>query len=181
MNILIATPLYPPETADSAVYVKRLADLLNSEGNSITIVTYSSVPEKIKGVNILITNKYRPLFFRILAYIRLLWKVVSSTDIIYAENGASVEFPIWIISLFVKKTIIFHIGDKTAYRNAQKNILLKNIQKLAFNRAAKIIRDIPLKKPEVLPFKEVSLSEKEAYATSWSKHIQLLIENFKNA
>jgi len=180
MKIVIATPLYPPETADSAVYIKRLAGLLNDEEYSITIVTYASMPERISGVNIVTTDKYRPLIIRLLAYTKILWKAASSADIIYAENGASIELPVFIISLFTKTPIIFHIGDKAAYEYAQKNILLKYIQKLALGRAKKIIEETPLKKPEILPFQEESSEEKEAYATSWSKHLNLLNESFKN-
>ena len=181
MKIIIATPLYPPEIAESAQYSKRLAEMLTEKGHDITIITYSLIPEKIDGVKIIKTNKHSMLPVRLVVYTKKLWNAVKNTDIIYAQNGASIELPLSLISFFTKKPIVIHIGDKLAYEYAQKNKFFKFIQYFAFKRSCKIIGSSPLERPEILPFKnpDTIKKEQEKYNLSWKKHIQLLMKTFE--
>ena len=82
MKILIATPLFPPETGDSAQYIQELA-LHLKEGHEITILTYANHIETIAGVEIKTVKKNTPLFVRLFHYTRTLTQLARSADISY--------------------------------------------------------------------------------------------------
>ncbi|MBU1046196.1 hypothetical protein KKH36_00220 [Patescibacteria group bacterium] len=181
MKILLLTPLYPPEISEPAPYIKKLAELLNEKNINTTIITYSLIPEKITGVKIISINKHLPLLLRLSLFTIKLFFESFKTDIIYSQNGASVELPLLIISKFTRKPYIIRKGDALAYEKASQNRYIKNIQRLTFGNAYKIIKETPLKKPELTPFKEVSLEDHSRYKNSWENHSGMLIETFKNA
>ena len=75
MKIVIATPLYPPEIAESAIYSKKISELLTKEGNETTVITYTKIPEEIVGVKIISINKQMPLPIRLFVYTKKLLKL----------------------------------------------------------------------------------------------------------
>ncbi len=181
MKIVIAAPLYPPETTESALYTKNLSEILSKKEVVVTVITYTSIPEKISGVKILSINKQKQLIVRLFSFTKQLRLIAKENDIIYMQNGSSVELPVLIVSLLTKKPFIIHIGDKGAYKNARKNIFTKYIQNLAFNRAYKIITDTPIKRPEVLPFAPFPTNKQTKHEESWKKHKESLLKIFEDA
>lgn len=154
--------------------------MLSKKGHDVTVIAYTTIPEKIYGVKIIKINKNLPLPIRVFLYLQKLWFAVNASDIIYSENGASVELPIYIVSLLKKKKFFIHIGDKIAYERSKNNPILRYIQNKAFRRSKKIIKDTPLEKPEIHPFKELPKNALANYKESWEKHIQLLLKTFNN-
>ncbi|OGD67264.1 hypothetical protein A2442_00635 [Candidatus Campbellbacteria bacterium RIFOXYC2_FULL_35_25] len=181
MKIVIATPLYPPEIAESAIYSKKISELLTKEGNETTVITYTKIPEEIVGVKIISINKQMPLPIRLFVYTKKLLKLAQENDIIYAQNGASVELPVAIVVLLTSKPLVINTIDEKADEQTRENTLLRYIQKFAFNKADKIIWEKPLSKPEILPFQENPKNETREYEMSWKKHTKSLMEIFKNA
>lgn len=179
MKIILATPLYPPDTAETAVYVKELAKRLNGQ-HEVTIVTYGQIPEKVGGVHIVSINKKYPLPIRLILYTLALWKAVQKAEIIYAQNGPSTELPVGALSLIIRKPLIFHIIDKTSHQKASKNRLLNRIENFVFKKAKKIITDTPFPRPEILPFEARPEEEILKYEESWEKHINELNKIFEN-
>jgi hypothetical protein len=177
MKIVIATPLYPPDIAEPAPYVKELAKRLTTQ-HEITIVAYSHIPEKIPGVRIVAVDKRRPILNRLFSYTRTLLHEARSTDLIYAENGASVELPLVFISFLVRQPIIFHRGDRAAHVRATNRPLLRLIERAAEQSARAIITDMPLPKPEIIPFSKLTPAETEKYERSWDEHLALLRKTF---
>lgn len=177
MKIVITSPLYPPDIAQPAPYVKEVAKQL-SKNHTVTIVTYGSLPEKVEKVNIIAISKRNPLFFRLIAYTHALWQAAQTADILYTENGASVELPAGIVALLTHKPLIMHIGDIQAHQRTQQNSLLRLIQNFACWRAHTLLTDIPLQKPEILPFKPLPEGAIEEYTSSWKKHLTLLESSF---
>ena len=180
MKILIATPIYPPEIGAPASYVKELAKRL-VENHEVTIVVYGRLPEKVPGVSFVCINKQKPLLIRLLHFVSVFLKEAKKVDIIYAENGASVELPLSVVSLFVKKPVIFHIGDKLADEKTKNSQLQKRIKDFVQKRARKVLTGAPPERPEILPFDPVPQSEFDACESSWTKHINTLEDLFKNA
>ncbi|MBL7045967.1 MAG: hypothetical protein ISR99_02970 [Parcubacteria group bacterium] len=180
MKIVIASPLYPPDIAEPAPYVKELSKRL-TESNEVTVVTYSHIPEKILGVKIVSTEKRRPLPFRLLTFALLLFKEAKSADTIYIENGASVELPAILVNAFLRRPLFIHIGDEQAHKNANKLAHLKFIESVAIKLSNKTIVGSPLKKPEILPFEEFPAKEFESYESSWKSHIEELHKIFEHA
>lgn len=181
MKIVIATPLYPPDVAPSAQYVKELAKRLTAEKHSVIIIAYAHIPEKIPGAQIIAINKNRPMPLRVLAYFFALWRAARAADIIYAQNGPSVELPIALISLATRIPIVLGISDKNAHKRTCENMMQKFINNFVIKRARKTITEMPMEQPEILPFTTQSIYEQENYNLSWKNHIRDLIQFFNHA
>lgn len=180
MRIVLATPLYPPEIALPAPYIKELAKRLTTL-HKVTIVAYARLPENVPGVTIVAVDKRKPLPLRLLSYFFALRKAAKDADVIYTENGASVELPVGILSFFTKQSPIIHIGDQAAHERARANFVLKSIEQFAFSRAQKIVADIPLSKPEILPLEPFPVEKIAAYEQSWGTHLHTLEDAFNHA
>jgi len=179
MKIIITTPLYPPEIGKIAVYVKELAKRL-AQSHQVKVVMYGHIPEKVEGVDFVCVDKRKPLFVRVFMFFLALLKNIKEGDIIYSENGPSVELPLVLVNIFFKNKIVFHIGDEIAEKNKEKNTLFKQINKRIMNIVKKVERDMPISKPEILPFEPEPKDELEKYENSWAEHIKKLEEIFKN-
>ncbi len=180
MRIVLATPFYPPDTEDPAPYVKELAQRLSSL-HTITVVTYGSLPEKISGVTILAVDKRQPIFFRLFSYALTLWRVARTADVVYAENGPSVEMPVGIAARVTRTPFMVHIGDASAHSRATKEIIPRLLERFATSAACAVISDMPLPKPEVLPFSPEPRAAQEAHRASWEEHLRLLNATFAHA
>lgn len=177
MRITIATPLYPPDTAPTALYVKELAKRL-SEAHEVTILAYAHIPEKIEGITIIPISKRRPLPIRLFHFAISLIKEARKSDVVYAENGASVELPVVLVSLLTKARFVMHIGDRPAHEWAKVKFFRRILESTALRQAHAVITDLPLPRPEILPFGHPpDLSQ---YESSWNIHIQSLESKFKN-
>jgi hypothetical protein len=178
MRIILASPLYPPDIAEPAPYIKELASRLAKE-QEIVVVAYTRLPEEVPGVRIVAISKHHPLLIRLIAYTFALWKEALKANIIYAQNGASVELPIGLVARLTRKPLIIGVGDKQAHQHATKKMLFRQIEHFAFSKAKNIIRSEPLARPEILPFEPVLESVFISYKNSWEKHIAELQNIFK--
>lgn len=173
MKIVIATPLYPPDIAQPAPYSKEAARRL-AQKHHVTVIAYGHLPEKIPGVDIVSVSKRQPTLMRLFRYMFALMRAARSADIIYAQNGASVELPAALVSIVTQKPLVTHIADIAASKRAKKSLLLDLIQRFAFSKAQNIITDMPLEKPEILPFEPQPIEALSAYETSWREHMVML-------
>lgn len=178
MKIVLATPLYPPDIAPLAPYVKELAKRLADSMHEVTVVTYAYLPEKVPGVHIVAVNKRKLLPVRLIQYTWLLWRAAKTADVVYAQNGASVELPAGLVTFFVRCPFIIRIGDNAAHERAAAHPLFRRIEDFAFKRAGKIITDTPAPRPEILPFEPAPIAAQAAYQKSWEKHTSDLIKIF---
>lgn len=179
MKIILATPLYPPEISYASFYVKELARALSNR-HEIIVLTYGYIPEKVKNVKIYTVNKNSPFFIRIPLYFLFLWRISSGADVIYVQNGVSVELPAVIMSILKSTPLFLAISDMKAHLNTSKNQIMKFIENLARKQAILVVKNLPMKKPTISPF--VSKNEKDwaQYEASWSDHINHLEDIFKN-
>ena len=173
MRIAIATPLYPPDIAEPAPYVKELATRL-SKNHEVTIITYGHYPEEIPDVRIVAVSKQRPLPIRLALYTLALLTAAKKTDVIYALNGPSVELPASIASFVTKATLLVFLGDASAHSRAQQKSVLKYLEGMFLRRAHSTITHAPLPRPEILPFSPYPTSELEAFNSSWDTHLNEL-------
>lgn len=175
MRILIATPLYPPDIAPSAPYVKELALRLSNHHN-VTVLAYGHIPETIPNVHIVTVSKRAPLPVRILRFAKELFQNARNTDVLIIENGPSVEFPFLLAGLFIRRKKMFSMSDIVAESRARGSFLYGILHRLAQD-LAHVIMDVtafPLPRPEIHPFKPYPQEEFDAYETSWKKHITLI-------
>jgi len=178
MKILIATPLYPPDIAMPAPYVKELARRLSGK-HSVTVVVYGRLPEKVSGVSFVCIDKRLPLPLRLLHFNFTLFKEALGANIIYTENGASVELPAGIVALFTRRPLIIHLGDQIANKKIEKSMFLKYVNRFALWCVCKVVKESPLPRPEILPFKPTPQSEFDEYEKSWKEHIYTLENLFQ--
>ena len=174
MKIVIATPLYPPDIEPTAVYVKELARRLAHIGEEVTVATYGRLPEPIPGVRIIGVDKRAGLLTRLINFRHALNKAAQDADVVYIENGPSVELPVALSSFRGK--IILHLGDPAAHAYAQKKFLRGLIEGRVAKRARSVISDSPLIKPEILPF--APAPDMAPYEASWSEHLGDLMHVF---
>lgn len=173
MHIVVATPLYPPDIEEAAVYSKEVAKRL-AEKHTVTVVAYTRLPEQLPSVHVIAISKREPTFVRIAKFTLALARAARNTDLLYVQNGASVELPMTIVSLVSRAQIILHIADPVAHAKAKKSFVLHLIQQIATSRANTIFADMPLRKPEILPLEEPAAEALEKYETSWRGHISRL-------
>ena len=170
MKIVLTTPLYPPDSAALAVYVKELARRL-APNHRVTIVAYTHLPEAVAGVDIVAVDKRHMLPVRLFFYTLALWRAARNADSIYSQNGASVELAVWLVALLTRRPLIMHIGDRAAHAHAAADAVRGFIKGRAFGVARAILEDTPPQKPEILPFSPRPEAALRAWEAAWQRHL----------
>lgn len=196
MRLLLVTPLYPPDIAPLAPYVKDLATRFK-ETCKVTILAYSHIPEKISDVDIVSIEKNQLLPIRLFCFTRALLKLSRTSDTIYVQNGPSVELPVILATLFSRGRFVLRLGDETALCHATTNSLyrllltytIKRMHNVVIHRESSrythdLLREIPKEKihnisrpnarPEILPFVPHPTDAFLNYESSWKKHTEEL-------
>jgi hypothetical protein len=167
MRVLIVTPLYPPEVADAALYTKELARRL-SKNHEVTVVAYAHLPEEVYGVSVVTIDKRQPRFARLRAFRKTFVRAVKDADVVLAINGASVELPLLLTHFPKSVPLVYCIADATAHARAGL------IERLAFARADAVVRELPPRRPEILPLEPEPTEALAAYEASWTTHLHML-------
>jgi hypothetical protein len=179
MRILITTPLYPPDIAAPAPYVKELATRLASV-HEISVLTFSHLPERVPGVTIIEVDKRKPLLTLLVSFTRALVRILKEVDVVLVENGPAAELPAFFASFFVATPYIVHTGDGLAQKRTERSPLHRLLAALARARAHAVITDVPHARPEILPFELEPTDAFAAYESSWQTHMNILTETLKN-
>ncbi len=198
MRILLVTPLYPPDIAGPAPYVKELAARLVG-AHAVTILAYNHVPEVVSGVGIVTVEKRLPALVRMSIFTWKLLMLQKAADVVYVQNGPSVEVPCILASFFSPVPNILRLGDTVALTHAAHHSLFRMILMAAMRRAATLIipENIPTEietllaepaltakcigipnpdvRPEIHPFHEYPENAFVAYENSWEKHLTTLV------
>lgn len=195
MKVLIVTPLYPPDIAGPAPYVKELAKRL-SPSHEVTILAYGHLPEEVAGVRIVTIEKRDPGHIRLIRFTRALLRLMKQADVILLENGPSVELPLFWARILHSSKVILHLYDENALAHAVRSLWHRFLLNLAVLSADRVIahstespattrlislkqgfvRDIPrpLPRPEILPFAPRVESDWNEYEASWVLHQEAL-------
>jgi hypothetical protein len=195
MRLLLATPLYPPDIAEPAPYVKELARRLGNI-HEVTVLAYNHIPEAIPNVKITTVPKYSPLPIRLIRFALALLREGRKADFLYVQNGPSVELPLIFTAPFLRAQIILRLGDPAALKQTEKRFSHRILLKLAMSFSDKVIihsernpetkilvskkkavQDLasPPARPEILPFASDPEKELGAYNQSWSEHVHMLL------
>jgi hypothetical protein len=200
MKILLITPLYPPDIAEPAPYVKELGTRLSSN-HTVTILAYNHIPETIHGVTIRPIEKASILPVRLFRFYRSLHTLAFDTDVIYAQNGPSVELPLLLLTFFTTKSIFIRLGDNVPLMNVREQSVYRTLLSHILKRVRGVVTHAdthanvspllipiqngvhhvyarPLMRPEVLPFTPYPEKEFTLYEKSWSEHVTLLTKLF---
>lgn len=176
MKLVIATPLYPPDIAEPAPYVKELVRRL-SPAHTIVVVTYGRLPEQVPGVTIHAVNKALPRPLRLVLYTLTLAVASLDAEYIYVQNGPSSELPAGLVARLLRKKLVLGYSDALAHAHAEANESLKKIQRFAEAVASSTITSMPLSRPEILPLSSEPVNLL-AYEESWEAHLTLLDKIF---
>lgn len=192
MKVLIVTPLYPPDIAGSAPYVKEFARRLAGGAHAVTILAYSHLPEAVPGVRIRTVEKSSPLPVRIGAFTRALRRELAAADAVLVENGPSTELPLLLAHAGYRKKIVFHCYDETALARARVSPWHRLLLALGARSAARtlvhgsertaadaISVERPAERPEILPFSPFPKDALAAYEQSWSEHVARITRIFE--
>ena len=177
MKILIATPLFPPETASQAVYTKEVVRRLANE-HEISILTHGEFPEEVPKASIYTISKKQPRIFRFFSCLRQLIHKAKTKDILYIQNGVSIEIPLFFLLPFIQNPIVFHISDIDAYKRTQKNFFLRYIEQKIQKKSHYVLKTLPEKKPEIIPFERSPQQALIHYEEDWNKHLKILKKAF---
>lgn len=180
MTLVFASPLYPPDLAEPAPYTKELARRLSTT-HTVIVVAYGRLPEKVPGAQIIAVNKRRPLPWRLAVFTKTLWQVTRNADVLYVQNGASVELPALITTFFLRKPLIVHMGDDRAHERAKRSLLHGFLERAVLRRAYAVVRESPLERPEILPLHNKPEAEIRAWEESWTRHCSKLEDIFESA
>ncbi|MBI1957145.1 MAG: glycosyltransferase family 4 protein [Candidatus Niyogibacteria bacterium] len=108
MNILIATPLFPPAIGGPATYSKVLSDALPKQGISIRIADFGAV-------------RWLPRGIRHAAYFLVcLWRG-RGADVIYAQDPFSVGFPALLAARILRKKFALKVVGDYAWEIFQRS------------------------------------------------------------
>lgn len=168
MKIVIATPLFPPDTAPSARYAKELAARL-AKSHEVTVVAYARHPERTPGVRIESVDKGLFLPFRLASFFFALFRATTGADLLIVENGPSAELPALGVILFRKIRVLYSASDADARRHA--GFFSRSLSR----RAEKVHESFPPARPEILPFSPYPEDAMRSYEERWSLHLRDLI------
>ena len=200
MRILLVTPLYPPDISEPAPYVKELAKRLSLK-HTVIVLTFGHIPEAVDGVTIVSVEKSSILPVRLFQFFQVLRSTAMTADVVYAQNGPSVELPLLVLTVWAKARIFFRLGDPVPLRSALTRVslrfLLINLMKRVHGVVVHDEHDVtlakllspgiptkptvlrrPLPRPEILPFSKSDGRGMGAFETAWDEHTEALIQLF---
>ncbi len=106
MKILICTGIYPPDIGGPATYSKILNDELPRRGISIQVLSFGSV-------------RHLPKIIRHFVYFLKVLELGRKSDIIFAQDPASVGLPSLLASKILRKKFILKIVGDYAWEQFQ--------------------------------------------------------------
>ena len=181
MKLLIVTPLFPPDTTDSAKHVKELSARLSKDG--VTVLLYGHLPEKSPTINYVCVDKRQSLLDRVFKFTQSFIQESKQANAIILQNGPSVELPALLASLFTKAPIIFMLSDTPALLRTKKHWPAKIIHSLLRQRCAHIldkknISSWPPPKPIIHPLKAYPESAMKEFEKKWNEYLTLIRQLF---
>lgn len=202
MRIGIITPLYPPDIKEPAPYVKELASRLSLH-HAVTVLAFNHIPERVSGVHLIAVEKSNILPIRLSKFIHALVRISRDVDVLYVQNGPSVELPVLLFSFFNPKPLYVRLGDEVALEHSEAIPILRTLLRSLITRAKGIIvhtessmvsaffmKDVPdarihgikrpISRPEILPFVPHSGEVLSEYEASWSDHTEKLKALFEH-
>lgn len=128
MKIVVATPMYPPEIAEPAPYVKETSRRLSVD-HEVTIVAYASTSEKTPGANLITVDKRNPLPIRLLKYTYTLFCASRDAEIIYVQGGTAAGLPAVIVGRLRNIPVVLRFNEDEAWERAtQQGLTTKSLE-----------------------------------------------------
>ena len=114
MMILIATPLFPPDSGGPATYSKILVDELPKRGIDVGVLSFGSVRSLPKVIRHLV------YFFKVF------WQG-RKASVIFAQDPVSVGFPSALASLILRKPLVLKVVGDYAWEQGVNRFGVKEL------------------------------------------------------
>jgi len=146
MKIILATPLFPPETEEIALYSKRFAEgvkIASSGDHSAAVVAYSDFPESVPEVEIISVSKQLMLPVRLVRYFFALRKAATKADVLYVQNSLASGFPAIIVRKMTHIPVIIYFAEDEVLKSETRYIGAKKTfrQRIVFPLQSWILRN----------------------------------------
>jgi glycosyltransferase involved in cell wall biosynthesis len=131
MNILISTPIFPPEIGGPATYTVEVARRLQERGHEIRIVAFTDVRPQVENLEVIPVRIRYPIlgtFLRQTKFFFTLLSSVKSMDVIYLQDPVVVGVASLLVGKLVGKPLVLKfVGDSTweneySLRRTDKNL-----------------------------------------------------------
>ncbi len=133
MRILLATPLFPPDSGGPSTYAKLLMDELPKRGIEVVLVKFGEVKRLPPGV-------------RHVAYFLKCLKVVRGVDTVYALDPVSVGLPASLAAMLLGKKFILRVPGDYAWEQGRQRFgvteELEEFQTKKYSRGVERLRGI---------------------------------------
>lgn len=174
MRPAMLTPLFPPDTSDSAVYAKLLATKLADL--SLTVLAYGRLPESVAGVEIVSIDKSG---FKVLTVLRCLLTLHrTQPTTLLLHNGPSTDVPALLYKLLHPAMPLVYIESDTDVTARGASWFNRLVNQWLTRRAATVVTlptDRALYLPtEILPFTPIDTDTEHKKAAWWSEHVHML-------
>lgn len=174
MNVAMLTPLFPPDTSDSAQYAKLLAATLSDL--PLTVFAYGKLPEAVGVVPIVSIDKSGFKLLTILRCLRALRHSRPTTLLLH--NGPSTDLPALIYKLAHPALQLVYIESDTKAIARVARPLQEFINRQIKRRAIVVIT-LPddataYIAAEILPFATIPPETKTAHSDWWQVHLTQL-------
>lgn len=117
MKIVLATPLYPPETDRQARYIERLALALQSN-HQVSILAYADQVESNDKLNISVVNKHQTLWLRLIKFFSRLSHLAQGADLMFVQGALAAGWPAILVQKFKKIPTIINWSEDEVYKRA---------------------------------------------------------------
>lgn len=171
MKIVVATPLYPPDPATTAGYVKDLATRL-ATSHEVTVVAYAHIPEAVPGVEIVTIDKRLPALLRLPLFLASLFRTSARAAVVLTVNGPSVDTPLLFFALVSKTPIVRLMHDQTSKREDGRSPFRRMVSASLQRQACSGIETFPPLRPEIHPVEAPPTARLSDYEKSWHKHLE---------
>ncbi len=181
MNVLIVSPLFPPDVSPSAKYTKELCGRL-VQTHHVTMLHFGALPERVPNVLFVSLSKKVGLVLRTLRMTTALYQQSKQADVILLQNGPSIELPALLVSLIARKTFICVVSDQPARNRSSESVLQKKIHTLLARRCTRCVEvlDLPgLIHPMIHPLQVHPTHQLEHYEQSWKQHLQIVEQSLQ--
>ena len=177
MKITIVSPLFPPDAAFPAPYVKALSTKL-ALTHTVTVLAYTYLPETVQSVQILVIDKRQPLFRRLFAFTCALKHELKEADVVIVQNGISTELPALLLSYVSRTPMLLEQSDTKATTQTSTSWFKGAVSTLLAKRVSAIV-DITtgadtyaaLLPPEHYLFQSPSATALAAHKDAWERHL----------
>ena len=174
MRLTIISPLFPPDTAPSAVYAKILLNKLMNTNATVNGIVYGQLPESVPGVSITPVPKRHHVGWRLFHMVQAIRTKTATTDFFLLGNGPSVEVPFLISRLLTRAPYIFIINDEQAAKasgaSLWKNKVLHYLKQNALGTleiGGDILNYYPPEIHPLLPHPDKAIKK---WNTTWETH-----------